>query len=513
MKPADDQNFTEQVRRYTRPVLELCRFAVTARRNPRFPCNDYLSHLHQYTARLEELIDSYGAQKNEQWFPFREAIAAGKLFSSVTHSVLHIQSALHRYRLLDINDDCRNRTDKVLKLLKKVIVNLSTNIIDQAKRCDVFDPDVKPNFRPCEETLLEYQLPADRRVRHVARIGETVVHLSTLFLNMADDTNVQRVLTEPDPDRLHEYVPDPISEELLRTVETRFHNLQSMYDTYIFESDIEKQNRNLLYLRGHISIIYHLLATATELSHYYIRHMSFLRRDTGTEFRPPITADEMLHLLFNYPLHFAREYLGSAIHLCHTMIQRHSAQTSIQVPIPKYRGFHVRPSTLVAKIVSHYGSSVTMVLDGQEYDASSTLDLFRANEQINALKRRKIADTLAKRPELQKPAPSDPKERVDTLHLLFIQLVKEQFIVLYDTNLDFEGIDVAPDTALAGLAGRYMKHYAALGKIDIEADISVEFRGDNRALRDLEILANNGYGEDRMGNNTVLPEEISYLRR
>ena len=43
--------------------------------------------------------------------------------------------------------------------------------------------------------------------------------------------------------------------------------------------------------------------------------------------------------------------------------------------------------------------------------------------------------------------------------------------------------------------------------------MEVHFEGDKRVLADLEILAECGYGEDSYGNNTILPEELSYIRR
>lgn len=71
-----------------------------------------------------------------------------------------------------------------------------------------------------------------------------------------------------------ELVPDPISEESLRSVDTILNKLQSMYDTYIFDTDVEQQNSDLGYVHGHISIIYHLTEIATNLVHYAGRHMS-----------------------------------------------------------------------------------------------------------------------------------------------------------------------------------------------------------------------------------------------
>jgi hypothetical protein len=53
----------------------------------------------------------------------------------------------------------------------------------------------------------------------------------------------------------------------------------------------------------------------------------------------------------------------------------------------------------------------------------------------------------------------------------------------------------------------------SVAKMDIRSDMTVTFVGDSRALNDLRILAENGYGEDDMGNNIVLPQELSYLSR
>lgn len=507
------ETFTKQVARYSIPVLELCHFALNSWANSSFPCRDFLNRLRTDSTRLEELVDYYGAQTNELWFPFRETVAAAKLFSSVTYSVVHIRTVLERYKLLPIEEDCREQTDLVLSMLRQALVSISESIVEQASHCKILGPIVKSDFQPCEEAPIPFRLDANRSVRHVDKIGEIVVYLATRFLNLSEDQEVQDVLRKVNPEDYSSSVPTPISEEILRSVEGRFHNLQSLYDTYIFESDIEEQNESLLYLRGHISIIYHLLSTATELSHFYIRHMSSLRRNTVQSIQFPMEPDIMLGLLFEYPLRFSRYYLESAVQLCRSMIQSYSEQTSIEVPIPAYRGFHVRPSMLVARIVAHYGSTVTMSLNGNEYNAATPLDLFRANEEINALKRRQIADMLSRISELQNPLPEGLEQRRRDLQLLFVRLQNDNEIILYDTDLDFENLDDAAEQTMAEIAVRYIRHFVSIAKMDIRSTLTVKFVGDNRALNDLEILARNGYGEDYMGNNIVLPKELSYLSR
>ncbi|MBT3275006.1 MAG: hypothetical protein HN368_17760, partial [Spirochaetales bacterium] len=189
-----------------------------------------------------------------------------------------------------------------------------------------------------------------------------------------------------------------------------------------------------------------------------------------------------------------------------------SETREIKVPIPNYRGFHVRPSTLIAKIVAHYGSPVAMILNGQEYNAGVTFDLFRANEEINALKRRHIGEILQQELNAEETIHSKGAELVKKLQILFLQLSNSHRIILYDTDLTFEEFSPDEDETLINFVSRYIRHYMSVSKIDIQGDFTAVFRGDNRALIDLKLLAENGYGEDRYGNNIVLPPELSHLR-
>jgi hypothetical protein len=455
----------------------------------------------------------HGAQTNEKWFPFREAIAAAKLFSSVTYEILHIKAGMARYKLLGMENELSESTETVINTMREAIVTASHTVLSELGRCGLERGEQASTFRPCAGEDIAQQLPADRNVRHIEHIGETVVYLATQFLNLSEDTDVREVLKDRAADIYPAAIPEPISEERVRLVEARFHNLQSMYDTYIFESDMERQNQSLPILRGHVSLIYHLLVVATDLVHYYTRHMSSLRRDTFLKMRFPMSPEALRTLVFEYPLRYARLYLESAVHLCQSMIRTYSERTTARVPIPNYRGFHVRPSTLVSKIVAHYGSPVSMWLGEEEYNAGSTLDLFRANEAINAVKRRKIADMLNRDRELQTSMPNDDDERTRELQLLFVRLMNEGSIVLYDSRLSFDDVQIEDQATLAEFAARYIVHLMSMAKMDVKSDITVTFDGDSRAVNDLRILAENGYGEDHMGNNIVLPDELSYLSR
>lgn len=495
------------------PLMGLCFFALGAARKKEFPCREYLQKLQSEAATMEELVDHYGAQKNECWFAFREGIAAQKLFAEVAYEMIHIQHSVEHYTLLGTCSDLARSTAEVRKKLKRALIRVSRNLIHQAKRMGITDGPVPTDFKRCSEQILKEKLPADRTVRHVEKIGETVVYLSTQFLNFSEDRQVLELFKPRKESEYEAIVPDVIDEEKCRLVEASFHNLQSLYDTYIFESDIEGQNRNLSYLRGHISIIYHLMKNATALAHYYIRHMSKLSRATTSKMELPLTAGEILGILFDYLFFYASRYLESAVHLCRTMIKSYSEEASITVPIPNYRGFHVRPSTLIAKIVAHYGSSITMFLEGDDYNAGSPMSLFRANEAINAVKRRRLADRLSARHELQRPVPADPAARAEELQILFLDMMNHEELMVYETDLPFEDVQPVEGETMADYASRCIKHFQSLAKVDASSAITVTFQGDNRALKDLQVLAENGYGEDKLGNNIPLPEQLSYLKR
>jgi len=181
------------------------------------------------------------------------------------------------------------------------------------------------------------------------------------------------------------------------------------------------------------------------------------------------------------------------------------------VPIPKYRGFHVRPSTLISKIVLHYGSKVQMLLGDEVYDAGSSLDLFRANEKINAQKKRWLKQEIARLNLV--PTPEDGHDPIGVVRSVVLALAERGVLIMYEQPLKLpESICGSEGTLFEKVtseAGRLL----AMGQIDIGIEMNAEFVGDKRVLADIQVLAENGYGEDSFGNNIPLPKKLSYLRR
>ena len=495
----------------SRELFSLARMTVSGERRRTGFTRPFLGDLLSEATKVEEILDNYGARNSQRWYSLRHSVAPMKLFSGVAYMLLHIQHFLPLYHLLPVDEDFLSATKRVFRFTCKTLSRIAESLLEQAEKMGLDTSKPPSPSLSFTEDLPPGHLPFDRTGRKVASPEETVVYLATAFLNLAEDSKFIKIEKNEENHRGADYIPDPISEERMRNLEQKFHNLQSLYDTYISDSNVESLDEDLPVLRGHITVIYHLLETATAFTHYCERHMLMSSTEPFRKTSALIDPDELLDALMGYSLAFSSRFISATRSLCHAMLRRYAIQGRVSVPVPRYRGFHVRPSTLIAKIVYHYGSEIRMELQGNTYDAGATLDIFRANEALNALKRRNLAEEVTK-------LSSEETEKPDCRYQPFLQMVvqtlfKESRLILYDRNLSLDDFPAKPGETGSEYAVRVLMHLFAMGKIDMEMDIQVSFSGDRRVLEDIRLLAENGYGEDDFGNNLPLPEPLTYLRK
>jgi len=193
------------------------------------------------------------------------------------------------------------------------------------------------------------------------------------------------------------------------------------------------------------------------------------------------------------------------------MLKRYAEVDRIEVPVPPYRGFHVRPSTLISKLVLHYGSEVRMQMDEEDYNACSPLELFRANEKINAQKRRWLASEIVRLKLVQEQAARSDINAV--VRGVVLTLAGQGKLILYEQPLKLPDEPTGKEGTLLEKVTDEMARLLAMGKIDVDANLTATFIGDKRVLADIKLLAESGYGEDNFGNNVPLPDKLGYLRR
>lgn len=491
-------------------LLGLARYLERRALNTPVLTRPLLGRLLSESAQLEELLDAYGARSNFRWHQFRHHVAACRLFAEMGYKVLHLQHSLGAYRLLPVEGDFSRATLRASLFAGSALMQLGHRLVVDAAQLRLPAPEQCFCETQFAENLPAGVLPRDRTARKVLSAEETAAHLATVFLNLAAEGAFLHHPAQRGDNPPSRYFPEPVNEERLRRLELKFHNLQSLYDTFVLDTDTELLDPDLCVLRGHITVIFHLLEIGTGMAHYYGRHLMMKGGDTTLVYRPLVAPEELLRQLFDYSLLYASRYMLAARGLCHAMLKKYAEIGSISVPVPKYRGFHVRPSTLVAKIAHHYGSEVRMELDGEHYDASAPLDLFRANEKINALKRRLLAAEIA---QTQVEIPENlARDMHEAVRHIVAGLAARGKVIIYERPLPLEGMNPHDGETVTQFAADEIARLLALGKIDIESDLRVGFTGDKRVLADIALLAENGYGEDNFGNNVPLPEKLRYLR-
>jgi len=511
MQTIDNQTFKTSIAEDMQDLLSIS--AGLSEVKPEQVNRPLLGRLNLESSRCEELLDAYGAQHNVRWSPLRKITAIIKAFSKVAYSLLHIKNAIPSYNLVNLDDSFIDATDQMITSVYHILEKSCREICRLNSQLSITG-NLKPisSYRFGENEVMG-RLFADRIRKASEYPGKTAVYLATSFLNLAEESILLKIYKKLNEDEYESAIPEEVSEEKLRLLENKFHNLQSLYDTYLSGSDVAKKDPSLPVLRGHISVVYHLLECATNLTHYYERHSMYFHGET--DLKAPVMDKELLIHLMQYFIAFPERYILASQKLCKEILKHYAEMGEIEVPIPNYRGFHVRPSTLIAKIVVHYGSDVTMMLGKNEYNASMPLELFRANEEINQVKRKSVSECLVS----HKLIAQDINAQYDTplmkkiLRIVFLDLLEKQKIMIYDNNFSFDDLTPLENETLGEFAKRGIALYLAMGKIDIISDTTVIFKGDKRVLQDLEILANHGYGEDKFGNNIVLPTTLSYLRR
>lgn len=493
-------DFEEELAPHCLRVLSLSLF-VNNKDNKEYVLNRrFLGKYNLEVTWMEETLDAAGARKSEKWFPVREGISTIKMLTSVIYDVLHVENSIPFYNLLKIDKDFGKEVHSVLDSLYKSLCKTSCYIIKSGKECGLSAKDTNLSVDDFRDINHFTGFDKDRTLRHIENPGKTLIYLGTEFLSLKDEMTLLNKVSSIKLKSYKEYIPGYISEDKIRLVLVRFHNLQSLYDTYLSESDIEDVDPRLKILRGHISVIYHLIKSATKFIHYYERHIIPYEKASFYKKLQPMEAKRFIEILVNFFISYSVDYFNAAKKICNKVIDNYAEIEERYIPIPPYRGFHVRPSTLVSKIVNYYGGKVNVEFNDSFYDPSVTLELFRLNEEINAQKRLKLFNLII-----------GQEVEGKTLDVILRDLEKRGEVIVY--NKKWDEIEIKSEESFIEYVKRAFTLLLASGNIDIKMDLNIKYIGDKRSLDDIELLAKHRYGEDLYGNNIPLPKNLSYLKR
>lgn len=378
--------FFNKVRIYSHDFLKACVYISSFSSPDHIFTKKLYSRLVATSHLLEDFLDLHGAKNNKKWFFFRELASSVRHLSSSGYSQRHIANRMQFYDLPDIGN-FKEEGDKTLEFITKSLMKLAPVVINEAKRLNIEIPQGsydQANFPGVVSgEMLEYDIDDDR----IAEQNQHVVKIASDFLNIVKSFEPLSFYEPYTHAEILAIVPSKVSEVEIRNFEMLIHNLQSSFDSYVIIGGYRYGNRKLKQLRAHFSVVLHILEVQGRLLHYYERHLLELgtislyqqvRKRLSEIVDPKILLDRTI----NYGLYYASHFLNAGKKVAFEILDENIEKTTITVGIPMTRGFHNRPSMMVAKIVQHFGGKVEMIVNGDRFDASSVLDIQWAGGKI-----------------------------------------------------------------------------------------------------------------------------------
>jgi phosphotransferase system HPr-like phosphotransfer protein len=376
-----EKDFLPLAQTASHEFLKICNYLEN--RHDGFTQKFYM-HLIKESQELEDFLDDHGARINKNWVYFGELVASVRNFGRIAYTLIHI---LRRYNFYHLEETRVKRflesAKKTMDFLNQSIIALFEEIRKECKRLGMNLPPEKIGDEDFHEIYPTKVLP--HNIGEEERIDEKkdAVKIATEYVNIAKKFQELECVNPFNHQELKGIIPYKVSEDKLREFQFTIHNLQSIYDTYIKNTSLEGENNDLKSLRGYISITLHLLEIACWLSHFYERHESEIRHEkTKRKIEKIINKELVLGSAINFSLFYSHEYLQEGSTQANRILKAYTEIDTIELKVPEGLGFHLRPSTLVAKVVNYYGSNVMMIVRDKKFNAGSPIEMMWAGGML-----------------------------------------------------------------------------------------------------------------------------------
>lgn len=351
--------------------------------------NDYIftkrlySRLISTSNLLEDFLDFHGAKNNKLWCYYRELASCVRYLSLAGYSLRHISNRLHHYEL-DDEGDFKGSGETTVKFLVKSLRNLAPEILGYAEKLNINIPDDGFDQGNFPGVVTSYQLKYDIDDQNVKEQREHIVKISSEFLNISKSFGHFTFFKPYTIEEIKDIIPLKVNEIEIRRFEMLFHNLQSSYDIYVSHT---AGNKQLKQLRDYLSIILHLLTIMGRFLHLYEQRFhdvgyKSVYNEIMENLSKHVDLNVLLDRIVNYGLYYVCFFISSGQAIARETLNNNIEIDSIKVGIPVTRGFHSRPSLMVAKIVQHFGGKVELCVGGDTFDAGSVLDVQWAGGKI-----------------------------------------------------------------------------------------------------------------------------------
>lgn len=333
---------------------------------------------------FETWLDDFGARENREYHVFRELTALIRWLATAMASLAHLDARLSQYELPDAEwseQELAPRVRTAALRLGGMIRECFRAYRESWGELGLDWPSGLLTEEEVGEPELLRQLPRDlieaSEAGESPQDGPAAARLASRFLGTCEALASVGQAPESGLEELRRYFTNrQVSEEKIRILEARVHNLQSYYDSHVAGAPEEREHPELRALRGAVSQALHLLEAATALVHLYERHDVYERRGASRElFERLIHEENLLGMILNSFGKMAYECFQRGSTVAAKLVSSLIQQVTADLSLPPDLTLHARPVSLIASIVNQHGTPVEAEIAGQSCNAASIMQL------------------------------------------------------------------------------------------------------------------------------------------
>ncbi len=347
-------------------------------KNKKFLNREICFFLQRKVEEIETFLDDYGAINNKKFFYFRELIASIRWINIALFHSLHIMGRLRSYEL-DFSEEDKisflQEVEKSSGFYLSCLKNLGEELIKEGEKIGVRSKRKKEFKLESLEIIPKKILPPDLDEKIVKSKKERVIEILMKFLEIVEKFTIYACELKSTQE---------ITEEILESFRSSFNRLQSLYDSYLKNTDIERKIEDLKKIRGHISVPLHLLEIGRALAHFYERHSTKIRKySTAIKISSLVNTTKIKSNLKKFVVlntfKFAqkgKEISERIFRFLNTDPDEYIVETRVLI-IPSYRieDFHIRPIMPVTQIANRYKADTFLYFNRKRYNMKSAIEM------------------------------------------------------------------------------------------------------------------------------------------
>ncbi|MFT7616387.1 MAG: phosphotransferase system HPr (HPr) family protein [Planctomycetota bacterium] len=334
----------------------------------------------EQAALVELLLEDHDARYNKTFAGLLELISSLVAFGEIGQGLKIVALHMRADGFLGestVDDAFRAETAQTQLFADRSVRALLTAIHSEARSCcDPNKSDVSPP-QLLSPDMARKRLPHTLGADDHEDVGAMIATEASLFL-AANKTMNDRAPRQKFDDvaAMKVFVSRVCNEEQARFLEAKLQNIQSRYDTFIANTQIELNSQTLRDFRHALSMSLQLTRILKSLVHFYERHEDDLRTE-ASKARVSELIDKALVLdrILNYGLYFIYRYMGAGVPAAENLLSEFTTTLVVELDLPEGVVLHARPASLIAKIVTHHNMPVTITIDEDSCYAGSIMQV------------------------------------------------------------------------------------------------------------------------------------------